>query len=486
MSAFNLFLVLFLGIQALVCLLATVPVRRATAAPVLRTAVAHVHRATATSVRRETNAPVIRATGKRLLQVAAVVAWSILLVGVFGILWAGGLADGGLADGTQIFSPGIALATAALALGDVIYLIAWGYLSSTMPLYRLYRTVIISYFLGLICYLAISLLPVQAILPAVIAVSAGSSGFLLKAAAQLSPSESEQKPSDRSWLATVVMAVKPFARTLLCTAAFAFISGLISCMPDLELLTLAAFQHIAIIASMIMVAILFVSVLLLSRSPDITGAFRIALPISAVGFLILPFAANILPGASNALINMGFLLVSIILWCMMAQAVAQTQLSARVVFGVGLGVTAVSQLLGKLIGLNLAANFEAELPFLAAIALSSFYLLSLLSLCVFKNRRPQRRRPGTDQPAPTVIISADHYSARCNELGRSLGLTTREQEVLPLLGQGRSIANIAQVLFVSENTVKSHIRSIYRKTEVHTKQELIDLLNNSDAQISGD
>jgi DNA-binding CsgD family transcriptional regulator len=51
--------------------------------------------------------------------------------------------------------------------------------------------------------------------------------------------------------------------------------------------------------------------------------------------------------------------------------------------------------------------------------------------------------------------------------------------MLLLLGQGRSVANIASTLFISENTAKSHIRSIYRKLGVHSKQELIDHISDS-------
>ena len=35
---------------------------------------------------------------------------------------------------------------------------------------------------------------------------------------------------------------------------------------------------------------------------------------------------------------------------------------------------------------------------------------------------------------------------------------------------------IADALFVTENTVRSHVRNIYSKLDVHTRQELLDLL----------
>ena len=47
--------------------------------------------------------------------------------------------------------------------------------------------------------------------------------------------------------------------------------------------------------------------------------------------------------------------------------------------------------------------------------------------------------------------------------GRDQGLTDRESEILALITQGRSNADVATLTYLSPNTVKSYIRSIYRK-----------------------
>ncbi len=57
---------------------------------------------------------------------------------------------------------------------------------------------------------------------------------------------------------------------------------------------------------------------------------------------------------------------------------------------------------------------------------------------------------------------------------KEMGLTKREYDVLLLLLKGRSVPIIARQLGVSENTVRSHTKSIYRKLGLHSKQELID------------
>ena len=55
-------------------------------------------------------------------------------------------------------------------------------------------------------------------------------------------------------------------------------------------------------------------------------------------------------------------------------------------------------------------------------------------------------------------------------------LTQREIEVALLIATGRSKAVIAKKLFVSENTVRTHAKNAYAKLGVHSKQQLMDVL----------
>ena len=55
-------------------------------------------------------------------------------------------------------------------------------------------------------------------------------------------------------------------------------------------------------------------------------------------------------------------------------------------------------------------------------------------------------------------------------------LTVREQEVLQLILSGKSNREIAGALFISENTVKTHARSIFSKYDVSSRAELISTL----------
>jgi DNA-binding NarL/FixJ family response regulator len=57
--------------------------------------------------------------------------------------------------------------------------------------------------------------------------------------------------------------------------------------------------------------------------------------------------------------------------------------------------------------------------------------------------------------------------------GRGEGLTEREAEVLALITQGRSNADLAEITCLSPNTVKSYIRTLYRKIGVTSRSQAV-------------
>ncbi len=55
-------------------------------------------------------------------------------------------------------------------------------------------------------------------------------------------------------------------------------------------------------------------------------------------------------------------------------------------------------------------------------------------------------------------------------------MTPRERDVLELLVRGRTAAYIAEELVISSTTAKTHIKHIYQKTGVQSKQTLLDIV----------
>jgi DNA-binding NarL/FixJ family response regulator len=82
--------------------------------------------------------------------------------------------------------------------------------------------------------------------------------------------------------------------------------------------------------------------------------------------------------------------------------------------------------------------------------------------------------PMSRQIARMVAASFKRTEPQFPELQK---LTKQEQEVLKGLDKGLAYKEIAALYFVSEHTVRSQVRSIYQKLEVHTRTEALNKLH---------
>ncbi len=78
--------------------------------------------------------------------------------------------------------------------------------------------------------------------------------------------------------------------------------------------------------------------------------------------------------------------------------------------------------------------------------------------------------------APKQVVS---LSGAAQGLAQAKGLSKRETEVVLLLLEGRSLRYIQNALFISEGTARTHVKRIYAKLEVHSKQQLIDFFKEN-------
>ncbi|OPZ75587.1 MAG: Transcriptional regulatory protein DegU [Verrucomicrobia bacterium ADurb.Bin474] len=80
-------------------------------------------------------------------------------------------------------------------------------------------------------------------------------------------------------------------------------------------------------------------------------------------------------------------------------------------------------------------------------------------------------------------MSENQQTAILHQIKTLVPLTDREQEVLQLILFGKSNREIAETLFLSESTIKTHTRNIFSKYDVRSRAELISILlrNQSDS-----
>lgn len=89
--------------------------------------------------------------------------------------------------------------------------------------------------------------------------------------------------------------------------------------------------------------------------------------------------------------------------------------------------------------------------------------------------RDTRDRDAREQTVPPEAPAALSAEAQARSLARTYSFSARETEVAALLLAGRTAPLISEKLGISQTTVNTHVRHIYEKASVRTRQELIDL-----------
>ena len=108
------------------------------------------------------------------------------------------------------------------------------------------------------------------------------------------------------------------------------------------------------------------------------------------------------------------------------------------------------------------------------------YPLNINSVWDAKDTNGADSAPEGDGEDRIVQDAAAAFDARVGAFAASFRLTKREVEVFSYLAKGRSLPYIADELFVTTGTVKTHTAHIYRKLGVNSKQELLDLFEHGD------
>ncbi|MGV8084114.1 MAG: response regulator transcription factor [Coriobacteriia bacterium] len=115
------------------------------------------------------------------------------------------------------------------------------------------------------------------------------------------------------------------------------------------------------------------------------------------------------------------------------------------------------------------------------------FILLILVLLEFgpllTGRAQSASRPPRTSLLPDRLSDGDGVdnliTRQCSLVMEKNGLTPRERDILPLLARGHTVAHIAETLSIGQETVKTHIRSIYQKTNVRSKEELIGLVETT-------
>ncbi|SDY43424.1 regulatory protein, luxR family [Proteiniborus ethanoligenes] len=142
-------------------------------------------------------------------------------------------------------------------------------------------------------------------------------------------------------------------------------------------------------------------------------------------------------------------------------------------FGIGLSVNVFGVLCGGVLGMAVTSiglpSAEVAVIALTVVCVTLVILppLNYQLVLLLKSHAYLATYGNMSQPKQTDIV---------RQIKTLYPLTVREEEVLQLILSGKSNREIAGALFISESTVKTHVRNIFSKYDVGSRAELISTL----------
>lgn len=206
---------------------------------------------------------------------------------------------------------------------------------------------------------------------------------------------------------------------------------------------------------------------------DVRMLYQGSLPLMAAGLLLGPLLSQGAPLAPCLLIDAGYFGFLFLTVTVLNENCRRHGVPPGWAFGFLRCALLASQLAGA--GLVFAVNEGALARMEVELLYSASMLLIVVLSMAFLNEYDFVRswRLSRDVPADVRPENAlESHEARCALVARAFGLTRREEEVMVLVAAGKTVPQAADELFVSKETAKTHLKHVYAKLGVHTKDEL--------------
>lgn len=307
---------------------------------------------------------------------------------------------------------------------------------------------------------------------------------------------SNETPMTHSFTARFVVGIGLYSLIVGITRAFPPGEGLVGVNED---------GAVIVFLTALIAVVLFVIMGYLNKQINIARLYSMAIMLTAAGILLIPvcevlFFSNTGQFFESRAIGIAYALFVLTIWCLCAHLAYSTGTSAVKIFGLGRGSSALGTTLGWVIGGAIRDNFGDLASIIIQVSVLMGFVLFAVALLVFNEDFISRaaiqgdeeesgaagdERVGELGNIEDLDEQGSHFPRRswrdrCEFLVQRYGLSPREAEVLLLLGKGRTLDYIHNELGISMNTTKSHARNIYQKVGVHTRSELLDLIENVD------
>ena len=206
------------------------------------------------------------------------------------------------------------------------------------------------------------------------------------------------------------------------------------------------------------------------NDPDTLWPFLMV--IIFVGLFVYSSFSSIAPGAASGLLGATRRTLMVFAWVFMASIIYQQKLPAIPVFCLGqLIISQIPSTIASFIRDNdlQIASAHQEISATILTAVMALAVIAGVLVVVYKSKVATA---ANQHSVPSEIA----LKAVIDKLSERYSLSNREAEVALLLAEGNTLKAVAENLTVSLDTVRTHAKNLYRKLDIHKRQELLDLI----------
>lgn len=309
------------------------------------------------------------------------------------------------------------------------------------------------------------------------------------------------------------LLLKDYWRSALCVGSVAFSCGVIRALATTD-------PQVATVVNSVSMAALFaaaVALLALWRLRpvrlNIAIIFHVLFPVVTSAFIVLPVLGSPYLEVLSAVLYALYSCVVILTMIQCAQAARDRSVNPVFIYGFVAGVMYALHDVGFVFGSYAQEAGPFGMEPLAASSLVAVYMLGIMFFLaqgglraalspnhlqagrielVLTSARGQRNRPtakgvdervggaGNEDEEGSEPAYTDKISKQCALLQTHFKLSNREIEIVEAVSRGYTVGAIAQQFSVSENTVRTHMKRLYSKLDIHKKQQLVDLVRTFD------
>ncbi len=238
--------------------------------------------------------------------------------------------------------------------------------------------------------------------------------------------------------------------------------------------------------------------------------FRALIPFITIAILTLPFLRSGDSWAISVLLLVGFMCFEALMWIFFGELSQSFRISPIFVFGLGRGLLALGSAAGSLL-----AIYTPTFLFMDTLGQAGEAIVLLLAMVIAYMLLPRQREirslvsklakhpvdnmavnqlnvrlfndehsDDSEAKENDEIQTRGRFRRQCETIADRYLLSRRETEVMFLLAKGHNAAFIQDKLCISRSTAKTHISHIYRKLDIHTQQELLNMVDAARAEVT--